>query len=171
MQHSYHASHHVDGCVSAGTGDGGSCNRTERKTNEEMIMDEDVKQNQIIRLKTEFLFNKYTQIHLLIQEHTDTVRTSQETHHVSVTEPNRLMLCGETVAVCCENCTEHTYTLCGQSVPHRRHITSLTEPNRLMLGGKQSLFVVRTVRNTQIHCGQPVPTRRHITSPLQSPTG
>jgi hypothetical protein len=39
------------------------------------------------------------------------VRTSQEIHHVSATEPNRLMLCGETVAVCCENRTEHTNTL------------------------------------------------------------
>jgi hypothetical protein len=27
--------------------------------------------------------------------------------------------------------------------------------------GKQSLFAVRTVRNTQIHCGQSVPHRRH----------
>jgi hypothetical protein len=36
-------------------------------------------------------------------EHTDTVRTSQETHYISATEPNRLMLCGETVAVYCEN--------------------------------------------------------------------
>jgi hypothetical protein len=52
------------------------------------------------------------------------VRTSQETQHVSATEPNRLMLCGETVAVCCENRMEHTDTLCGQSVPHRKHITS-----------------------------------------------
>jgi hypothetical protein len=61
-------------------------------------------------------------------EHTDTVRTSQETqihcvgspylqetHHVSAAEPNRLMLCGETVAVCCENRTEHTGTLCEQN--------------------------------------------------------
>jgi hypothetical protein len=32
-------------------------------------------------------------------EHTDTVRTSQETHYVSDTEPNRLMLFRETVAV------------------------------------------------------------------------
>jgi hypothetical protein len=32
-------------------------------------------------------------------EHTDTVRTSQETHYASVTEPNRLMLIGETVAL------------------------------------------------------------------------
>jgi hypothetical protein len=31
-------------------------------------------------------------------EHTDTVRTSQETH-ISATEPKRLMLYGETVAV------------------------------------------------------------------------
>jgi hypothetical protein len=43
-------------------------------------------------------------------EHTDTlcgytnpVRTSQETHHVSTTKPNRLMLFGETVAVYREN--------------------------------------------------------------------
>jgi hypothetical protein len=36
------------------------------------------------------------------------VRTSQETHHVSTTKPNRLMLFGETVAVYCENHTEHT---------------------------------------------------------------
>jgi hypothetical protein len=39
------------------------------------------------------------------------VRTSQETHYVSATEPNRLMLFGETVAVYCENRVEHTDTL------------------------------------------------------------
>jgi hypothetical protein len=44
-------------------------------------------------------------------EHTDTVRTSQETHHVSATEPNRLMLFGETVAVYCDNHTEHSDTV------------------------------------------------------------
>jgi thioredoxin-related protein len=44
-------------------------------------------------------------------EHTDTVRTSQETHYVSATETNRLMLFGETVAVYCENHTEHTDTV------------------------------------------------------------
>jgi hypothetical protein len=43
------------------------------------------------------------------------VRTSQETRHISATEPNRLMLFGETVAVYCENHTEHTDTLCGQN--------------------------------------------------------
>jgi hypothetical protein len=43
-------------------------------------------------------------------EHTDKVRTSQETHYVSVTEPNRLMLFGETVAVYCENRTEKAQT-------------------------------------------------------------
>jgi hypothetical protein len=48
-------------------------------------------------------------------EHTDPVRTSQETHHVSATEPNRLMLFRETVAVYCENHTDHTNTLCGQN--------------------------------------------------------
>jgi hypothetical protein len=41
-------------------------------------------------------------------EHTDTVRTSQETHYVSTTELKRLMLFGGTVAVYCEKHTEHT---------------------------------------------------------------
>jgi hypothetical protein len=41
----------------------------------------------------------------------NSVRTSQETHYVSVTKPNRLMLFRETVAVYCENHTEQKYTL------------------------------------------------------------
>jgi hypothetical protein len=45
---------------------------------------------------------------------TDT-STSQETHYVSVTKPNRLMLFRETVAVYCENRMEQTDTLCGQT--------------------------------------------------------
>jgi hypothetical protein len=43
------------------------------------------------------------------------VRTSQETHYVSAIKLSRLMLFGETVAVYCENHTEHTDTLCGQN--------------------------------------------------------
>jgi hypothetical protein len=43
------------------------------------------------------------------------VPTSQKTHYVSATKPNRLMLFGETVAVYCENHTEHTDTLFGQN--------------------------------------------------------
>jgi hypothetical protein len=49
------------------------------------------------------------------REHTDPVRTSQETHHVSATKPNRLMLFRETVAVCCENRIEHSNMLCGHN--------------------------------------------------------
>jgi hypothetical protein len=59
--------------------------------------------------------------------HKDSVRTSQETHYVSTTKPNRLMLFKKTVAVYFEYHTEHTDTLCGQNagfVPHRKHITS-----------------------------------------------
>jgi hypothetical protein len=37
----------------------------------------------------------------------DSVRTSQETHYVFATKPNRLMLFRETFAVYCENHTEH----------------------------------------------------------------
>jgi hypothetical protein len=63
-------------------------------------------------------------------EHTDTVRTSQETHYVSATEPNRLMQFGETVAVYCENHTEHTDTV---RTSQETHYVSAAEPNRLML--------------------------------------
>jgi hypothetical protein len=45
----------------------------------------------------------------------NSVRTLQEAHYVSTTKPNRLMLFRETVAVYCENHTEHTNTLCRQN--------------------------------------------------------
>jgi translation initiation factor IF-1 len=45
----------------------------------------------------------------------NSVRTSQETHHVSTTKPSRLMLFREIIAVYCENHMEHTNTLCGQN--------------------------------------------------------
>jgi hypothetical protein len=44
------------------------------------------------------------------------VRTSQATHYVSATKPNRLMLFRETIAVYFENHTEHTNTSCEQNV-------------------------------------------------------
>jgi hypothetical protein len=46
------------------------------------------------------------------------VRASQETYHISTTEPIRLMLFGETVAVYCESHTEHRYTLCADCSPY-----------------------------------------------------
>jgi hypothetical protein len=59
-------------------------------------------------------------------EHTDTVHTSQETHYVSATEPNRLMLFGETVTVYCENHTEHTDTVRTSQETHYVSIQSPT---------------------------------------------
>jgi hypothetical protein len=56
-------------------------------------------------LKTEFLLLIYI----------NSVRTSQETHNVTTTETNRLMLFGDTVAVYCDNHREHTDTLCGKN--------------------------------------------------------
>jgi predicted Zn-dependent protease with MMP-like domain len=71
----------------------------------------------------------------------NSVRTHRK-HYVTATKPNRLMLFRETVAVCCENHTEHTNTLCGQNVEfcnmynsvrtHRKHYVTATKPNRLM---------------------------------------
>jgi hypothetical protein len=43
------------------------------------------------------------------------VRASQETHYDSATNPNRLMLIREIIAVYCENHTEHINTLCEQN--------------------------------------------------------
>jgi hypothetical protein len=63
-------------------------------------------------------------------EHTDTVRTSQNTHCSSATEPNRLMLFEETAAVYCENHTEHSDT------PQKTHYFSAVDTNRLMLFGE-----------------------------------
>jgi hypothetical protein len=65
----------------------------------------------------------------------DSVRASQETHYVSITEPNRLMLFGETVAVYCENHTEHTDTVRTSQETHNasrvaavlRHMTEETQ--------------------------------------------
>jgi hypothetical protein len=62
---------------------------------------------------TKFLLNfnpSKTEFHLI--RHTNSVRTSQETHYISATKPNRLMLFRETVAVYFENHTEHTDTVC-----------------------------------------------------------
>jgi hypothetical protein len=47
--------------------------------------------------------------------YTNSIRTSQETHYVTATKTNRLMLFGATVAVYCENHMEHTDTLRGQN--------------------------------------------------------
>jgi hypothetical protein len=58
------------------------------------------------------------------------VLTSQETHYVSVTETNRLMLSRETVAGYCENHTKHTDTV---RTSQETHYVSVTETNRLML--------------------------------------
>jgi thioredoxin-related protein len=66
-------------------------------------------------------------------EHTDTVRTSQDTYYVSATENSRLMLFGETVAVYCENHTEHTDT--GRTSQETYYV-SATETSRLMLFGE-----------------------------------
>jgi hypothetical protein len=58
--------------------------------------------------------------------YTNSVRTSQEILYVSATEPNRLMLLRETVAVIVRtirNTQIHSVSIM-QSVPHRKHITS-----------------------------------------------
>jgi hypothetical protein len=45
----------------------------------------------------------------------NSVRTSQETHYVSTTEPNWLILFRVTIATYCQNRIIHIYTLCEQN--------------------------------------------------------
>jgi predicted Zn-dependent protease with MMP-like domain len=73
----------------------------------------------------------------------------------------------ETVAVYCENRTEHTDTLYGQSVPNRKRYDSATEPNRLMLFRETvAVYCENRMEHTDTLCGQSVRHRKHITSPL-----
>jgi hypothetical protein len=46
----------------------------------------------------------------------NSVRASQQTHYVSATTTNRLMLFRKIIAVYCENYTKHTNTICGQKM-------------------------------------------------------
>jgi hypothetical protein len=73
------------------------------------------------------------------------VRTRQETHYVSATEPNRLILFGETVAVYCENYMEHTDTV---RTSQETHYVSATKTNRLMLFRETAAVYLRTIQNT-----------------------
>jgi hypothetical protein len=81
------------------------------------------------------------------------------------------MLWGETVAVCCENRTEHTDTLWAVRTSQETHHFSATEPNRLMLCGEtvavccenrmehtDTLWAVRTLQETSLfrYRAQPV---------------
>jgi hypothetical protein len=66
-------------------------------------------------------------------EHTDTVRTLQETHYVSARDSNRLMLFGEADPVYCENHTEHTDTV---RISQETRYVSATKSIRLMLFGE-----------------------------------
>jgi hypothetical protein len=84
------------------------------------------KHSSVNPLKTEFLLNNMIYI--------NPVRTSQETHYVSATKPNRLMLFRETVAVYRENLTEHTDIYINSvRTSQETHYLSATELNRLML--------------------------------------
>jgi hypothetical protein len=90
----------------------------------------------------------------------NSVRTSQETHYVPATNPNRLMLFRETVSVYCENHTEHKYTLwAGNSVrtSQETHYVSATETNRLMLVRETvAVYCENHTEHTDTLCGQTV---------------
>jgi hypothetical protein len=99
------------------------------------------------------------------------MHSSQGTCYVSTTEPNWLMLFGETVAVCSENHTEHTDTLWAVHTSQKTHHVSATETNWLMLCGETvAVYCENRTEHTDTPCGQSIPHRKCIMSPLQSPT-
>jgi hypothetical protein len=80
------------------------------------------------------------------------VRTSQESHFVSATEPNRLILFKETVAVYCENHAEHTDPV---RTSQETHYVSATEPNRLILFRETvAVYCENHTERTDTLCGQ-----------------
>jgi predicted Zn-dependent protease with MMP-like domain len=86
----------------------------------------------------------------------NSVRTSQETHYVSATKPNRLMLFTETVAVYCENHTEHTDPV---RAAQKTHYVSATKPNRLMLFRETvAVYCENQTEHTNTLSGQNVET-------------
>jgi hypothetical protein len=97
---------------------------------------------------------------------TDTVCTSQETHYVSATETTQLMLFGKTVAVYCENHTEHTdalfehnigFGMIAQVVPlcfwrvNRANASRLGLSARYITGNSSCRFVVTTFSTNTEH--------------------
>jgi hypothetical protein len=63
-------------------------------------------------------------------------RTSQETHYVSGTETNRLMLFWGRIAVCCENDTETQIQCMAVRTLQETHYLSATEHNRFLQFGE-----------------------------------
>jgi hypothetical protein len=55
----------------------------------------------------------------------NSVHTSQETHYVSATKTNRLILFRKTITFYFENCTKHTNTLCYIVLEHVVNIEPL----------------------------------------------
>jgi hypothetical protein len=84
------------------------------------------------------------------------------------------MLFGETVAVYCENNTEHIPWVGSPYLTGNTLLLGCRAQPVIAVLRKQSLFIVTTVRNTEIHSVgrmQSVPHGKHVTSPLQSPIG
>jgi hypothetical protein len=75
--------------------------------------------------------------------YTNPVRTSQETHYVSATETNRLMLFRETVAVYCKNHVEYTTTLSGQNTEAAHEYQRVSENRNKCTQVKQTVVFQR----------------------------
>jgi hypothetical protein len=67
------------------------------------------------------------------------VRTSQETHNVSATKPNRLMLFREIIAVYCENHMEYTTTPCRQIAVYANAVRTSQKINHVSATGTNQL--------------------------------
>jgi hypothetical protein len=98
------------------------------------------------------------------------VRTSQETHYVSATEPNRLMLFERFTAVTMKNIvfwdTKNPVRTSQETL-----YVSATEPSRLMLFTNSGFHGCDYENFRLLGYKTPVHTSQETLSPLQSPAG
>jgi hypothetical protein len=102
---------------------------------------------------------------LLLLNNIYSVRTSQETHYISATETNRLMLFRETVAVIVRtirntqiHCVGRIYSSSVRT-SQEIHYVYATNPNRLMLFGETvAVYCEDHTEHTDTLCGQVIHT-------------
>jgi hypothetical protein len=100
--------------------------------------------------------------------YTNSARTSHETHGISITEANRLMVFGENHCLLWE--PHETQIYCSDRTSQEKYYVSAKEPNRLMLFEETvAVYCENHMEHTDIMFSSYL--TGNITSPLQSPVG
>jgi hypothetical protein len=106
-----------------------------------------------------------------IQRHIHSVRTSQETHYVTVTKPKRIMLFGEQSLYTVRAVRTHDkYALSPYLTRNSLHRRYRHQPINAVRGNSRCLLWEPYGTHRYIYT-QSVPYREHVTSRLEKPTG